>query len=141
MIRRAVVLGATIAGVGAATAFASSIPSGTYHGHWGTSKSANLSFSVSGGAVHNFKTSIAAMCLSSTSPFGYGSTFETQTFVVPVAKITHGKVKTTYKIRSHGQVIGQRTITATFQGGKATGTLSGSSTGCTIAKYSWSAHR
>jgi hypothetical protein len=138
VIRRATVLALASASL-FATVAAAAPPAGTYHGHWGKSKSANVAFSVSHGVMHNFHTTVAAMCYD-PSPYGTGTSFVTQTFFVPRAKIHSGKVNTTYKIRdSHGNVLGKRTVTATFKGGHATGTLSGSSSGCTIAKYHWKA--
>jgi hypothetical protein len=136
MVRRTTVLILILAASTAAPAFAMP-PAGAYRGYWGKSTSDHLAFSVKGKRLRDFHTTIAALCLG--GPFG--SQFETQTFLVPSAPIRANRVKITYKIRdSHGSVIGKRNLTAVFHDGHATGTLSGTSTGCTIAKYKWTAH-
>lgn len=113
-----------------ATAAIASVPSGSYTGHYGKDPSAKVKFTVKKDVMHNFSAFVPAFC----------GQFEFVTFSVPKAKIRSGKVNTTYVVRDgNGQPIGKDHLTATFKGAHATGTLSGTYTGCTIAKYNWTA--
>ena len=128
-MRKTFTLTAVLALVFAATAIAS-VPSGSYNGHYGKDPSAKVQFTVKGSSMRNFHAFVPAFC----------GQFEFVTFSVPKAKIRSGKVKTTYTVRDgNGQPIGKDHLTATFKGGHATGTLSGTYTGCTIATYKWTA--
>lgn len=131
-MRKTLPLGAVLALVFAATAIAS-VPSGSYSGHYGKHADAKVKFTVKGSSMRNFHAFVPAFC-------SFDNQFEFVTFIVPKAKIRAGKVKTTYVVRDDkGQPIGKDHLTATFSGGHATGTLGGSYTGCTIAKYDWTA--
>ena len=109
---------------------------GRYTGHLGSSPhGAKVTFTVAGGSLKNFHAFVPAYCVST-------GTFVFDTFIVPKARIRSGKVRTTYVVRDdHGAAIGRDRLTATFRGRRATGTLGGSYTGCTIATYHWTAHR
>lgn len=125
--------GPLFAALTVAVAVAAAAPAGIYRGHWGKSKSAKVSFRVVGATMRNFHTNVAALCLGK---------FREQTFIVPRAAIKGNRVKTTYEARDrHGRGIAKLSVTATFHGSRASGTFSGASFGCTIAKYHWTASR
>ena len=135
-MRRTVVLAIALALVLSATAFAK-IPSGKWTGSYGTDGSSKVTFTVKHHAMHDFSAFVPAYC-TSLDP-SYPSTYKFVTFFVPKAAIKNGKVKKTYTVKQNGQTTGTLHLTAKFSGSHATGTLSGTYTGCTIAKYNWQA--
>ena len=133
-MRRSIVLALTLAAIVAAAA-AANVPAGNYTGHYGSHNGSKVDFTVRGGFLRSFHAFVPAYCFSSNS-------FQFVTFAFPKARIRGGKVKATYVLRDqHGTRTGQDHLTATFHGGRATGTLSGSYVGCTIATYHWTARR
>lgn len=130
-MRRAALPAALLALLATGSALAS-VPGGKWTGHYGKDTTAKVKFTVKKGAIHNFSSFVPAYCISTGQ-------YEFDTFLVPKAKIKNGKAHTTYKVKQNGETIGRLHLTAVFSGSHATGTLSGSYTGCTIAKYTWTA--
>jgi hypothetical protein len=132
-MRRAAALATVIALVLAAGA-AAKIAGGKWTGHYGKGESTKVTFTVKGHWMRKFSAFVPSYCVLTNQ-------FTFVTFYVPKARIRHGKVKTTYKIKNDsGRTIGKDHLTAKFSGKHAKGTLSGTYSGCTIAKYHWNAH-
>lgn len=136
---RRTVLVAAILALAATGSAEAKIPSGQWVGHYGKDSTAKVTFTVKDQAIHGFASFVPALCWT-FGPLGPMQNFVFQTFSVPTAPIANGKVSTTFDIKQKGETIGKRRLTATFNGSNATGTLSGTSGPCTIAKYHWQAH-
>ena len=134
-MRRAIVSAVILALIFAGDALGA-VPAGKYTCHYGTDSTAKLSFTVKNNHVMNFKIGSAPYFC------GWSNLYEFQTFIIPLAGITSGKVHRTYVIRnSSGYAIGKDKLTGWFSGSSAHGTVGGSEAGCTFATYSWTAHR